>query len=77
VKFLTIFSAVWLPLSFIAGVYGMNFENMPELKTRNGYFMTLGVMALVGLSLLLFFWRKGWIFQGEEEEDEDSEKTEE
>jgi magnesium transporter len=68
VKFLTIFSAVWLPLSFIAGVYGMNFENMPELKTRNGYFLTLGVMAAVGVSLLVYFWRKGWIFQGEEDE---------
>jgi magnesium transporter len=34
IKFLTIFSAIWLPLSFMAGVYGMNFEHMPELKTR-------------------------------------------
>ena len=63
IKFLTIFSAIWLPLSFIAGVYGMNFENMPELKTRYGYFFTLALMALVALSLLGYFWRKGWIFQ--------------
>ena len=63
VKFLTIFSAIWLPLSFIAGIYGMNFENMPELKTRNGYFLTLGLMSFVALSLLFYFWRKGWIFQ--------------
>lgn len=76
VKFLTIFSAVWLPLSFIAGVYGMNFENMPELKTRNGYFLTLGVMALVVGSLLIYFWRKGWIFQSSEETDESSEEDE-
>ena len=76
VKFLTIFSAVWLPLSFIAGVYGMNFENMPELKTRNGYFLTLGIMALVGISLVLYFWRKGWIFQSDEEGGDDD-KTDE
>jgi magnesium transporter len=63
VKFLTIFSAIWLPLSFIAGVYGMNFENMPELKTQYGYYFTLGLMIIVAIGLLLFFWRKGWIFQ--------------
>ncbi len=71
IKFLTIFSAIWLPLSFIAGVYGMNFENMPELKTRYGYFVVLGVMALVTVSLLIYFWRKGWILQ------RDDRKTEE
>jgi magnesium transporter len=71
IKFLTIFSAIWLPLSFIAGVYGMNFENMPELKTRYGYFVVLGVMALVTVSLLIYFWRKGWILQ------RDDTKTEE
>ncbi len=63
VKFLTIFSAIWLPLSFIAGVYGMNFENMPEIKSRYGYFLTLGVMFLVAAGLLSFFWYKGWIFK--------------
>jgi len=65
IKFLTIFSAIWLPLSFIAGVYGMNFENMPELKTRYGYFVVLGIMLVVASSLLVYFWRKGWIWQGE------------
>ncbi len=69
VKILTIFSAIVLPLSLIAGIYGMNFENMPELKTRYGYFLTLGLMALVAIALLIYFWRKGWIFQGNEEED--------
>ena len=63
IKFLTIFSAIWLPLSFIAGVYGMNFENMPELKTRSGYFVVLSVMGLVTAVLLVYFWRKGWIFE--------------
>jgi magnesium transporter len=63
IKFLTIFSAIVLPLSLIAGIYGMNFENMPELKTPFGYYMTLGVMLLVALGLLFYFWRKGWIFE--------------
>jgi len=63
IKFLTIFSAIWLPLSFIAGVYGMNFENIPELKTRYGYFVVLGIMLFVAGILLLYFWRKGWIFE--------------
>lgn len=71
IKFLTIFSAIWLPLSFMAGVYGMNFDNMPELKTRYGYFIVLGSMALVAVGLLIYFWRKGWILQ------DDDRKTEE
>lgn len=60
-KVLTIFSAVMLPLTFIAGVYGMNFENIPELKTANGYFVALGFMFLVACGMLIFFWRRGWI----------------
>src|SRR5829696_7207305 len=46
-KVLTIFSAIMLPLTFIAGVYGMNFENMPELTTRFGYFVVLVIMVVV------------------------------
>ncbi len=65
-KTLAVLSAIILPLTFIAGVYGMNFENMPELKTRNGYFITLGVMVVVTMILLLYFWRRGWIFQRDE-----------
>jgi hypothetical protein len=41
----------------------MNFENMPELKSRNGYFITLAVMAIAAIVLLIFFWWRGWIFQ--------------
>lgn len=67
VKTLTIFSAIVLPLSLIAGIYGMNFENMPELKTRNGYFLTLGFMLLMAIALLIYFWRKGWIFEKDDE----------
>jgi magnesium transporter len=59
-KFLTVISSIFIPLTFIAGVYGMNFENMPELKTRVGYFVCLAVMAIVAIGLALFFWRQGW-----------------
>jgi magnesium transporter len=65
-KTLAVVSAIILPLSLIAGIYGMNFEYMPELKTRNGYFLVLGVMAAVTAMLLWYFWRRGWIFQGSE-----------
>jgi magnesium transporter len=60
-KVLAIFSAIMLPLSLIAGIYGMNFDNIPELHTRNGYFIVMGFMLLVALILLAYFWRKGWI----------------
>lgn len=60
-KVLTIFSAIMLPITFIAGVYGMNFENMPELTTRFGYFVVLGLMFVVAVGMLLLFWLRGWI----------------
>jgi magnesium transporter len=60
-KTLTVFTAIFMPLTFIAGIYGMNFENMPELKWPNGYFMTLGVMAAVFIGLIIYFRRRGWI----------------
>lgn len=55
-KLLTVFSAFFLPLTFIVGVYGMNFDHMPELKWHYGYAMTLGLM--LGLSILIFVWFK-------------------
>lgn len=57
-KLLTIFSAFFLPLTFIAGIYGMNFEYMPELQWQNGYFLTLGVMLLISLIIYAWFKRK-------------------
>lgn len=60
-KFLTVFSAIFMPLSFIAGVYGMNFERMPELSWRYGYPFSLGLMALTALFLLGVFRRKNWL----------------
>lgn len=60
-KVLTIITAVFVPLSFIAGLYGMNFQYMPELKNPIAYFVVLGVMgAVAGVSLLLFKWKR-WL----------------
>ncbi|SFF45555.1 magnesium transporter [Flavobacterium xueshanense] len=55
-KLLTIFSAFFLPLTFVAGIYGMNFENMPELRWQFGYFMTLSIMAII--AIIIYFWFK-------------------
>ena len=57
-KLLTIFSAFFLPLTFIAGIYGMNFRYMPELEWQSGYFMTLGLMAIISIVIYLWFKRK-------------------
>lgn len=57
-KLLTIFSAFFLPLTFIAGVYGMNFDNMPELHWENGYYLTLGVMLVTAIIIYAWFKRK-------------------
>lgn len=57
-KLLTIFSAFFLPLTFIAGIYGMNFRYMPELEWQSGYFMTLGLMAFISIVIYLWFKRK-------------------
>ncbi|WP_088535359.1 magnesium/cobalt transporter CorA [Geobacter sp. DSM 9736] len=61
IKFLTIIGTIFIPLTFIAGVYGMNFEHMPELHWRYGYFGVLILMLLVALSLLGFFKHKKWL----------------
>lgn len=66
-KVLTLFTAVFIPLSFIAGLYGMNFDheesplNMPELEWYFGYPFALGLMAVIAAGLLYYFWRRGWI----------------
>lgn len=60
-KVLTIMSSVFIPVTFIAGVYGMNFDNMPELHTRNGYFIVCGVMCAVMLGMLAYFKKKKWL----------------
>ena len=63
-KVLTIFSAIMLPLTFIAGVYGMNFDYMPELHSRYGYFGAWIVMIIVAVGMLYLFWIRGWIGRG-------------
>lgn len=60
-KVLTIMSSIFIPLTFLAGIYGMNFEYIPELKTHNGYFILLGVMLIIFISLLFYFKRKKWL----------------
>lgn len=60
-KVLTIFAAIFIPLTFIAGVYGMNFQNMPELGWNLGYPMALMIMLLVGIVMLFYFKRKKWL----------------
>lgn len=60
-KVLTIMASVFIPLTFIAGVYGMNFENMPELSARLGYPIVLGVMAALAVGMVYYFARRGWI----------------
>jgi len=60
-KVLTIMASFFIPITFIAGVYGMNFEYIPELAWRPAYFVFWGVCLTVTAALAFFFWRKGWI----------------
>lgn len=59
-QFLTVISTIFIPLTFIAGVYGMNFKYMPELDWKWGYFICLTLMASIAIALLYFFHRQGW-----------------
>lgn len=60
-KVLTIFSAIFIPLTFIAGIYGTNFEYLPELKYRYSYFVFWGVLVAVAMVMVKFFRRRGWL----------------
>jgi len=60
VRVLTLISAIFLPLTLITGIYGMNFEFMPEIKTKFGYFFVLGGMALLTIGLLIYFRIRKW-----------------
>jgi magnesium transporter len=60
-KVLTMISTIFMPLTFIAGVYGMNFEHMPELGWRYGYFVVLGLMIISIIIMLMWFRRKKWL----------------
>jgi magnesium transporter len=59
-KVLTIISTIFIPLNFIAGVYGMNFRHMPELDKVWGYPLALGFMALVAGVMVILFHKRGW-----------------
>ncbi|MCO5230431.1 MAG: magnesium/cobalt transporter CorA [Chitinophagales bacterium] len=60
-KILTILSSIFIPLTFIVGVYGMNFNNMPELEWEYGYFLILGLMLLIAFGMGIYFKRKKWL----------------
>ncbi|HLD18994.1 MAG TPA: magnesium/cobalt transporter CorA [Candidatus Nanoarchaeia archaeon] len=60
-KVLTIISTIFIPMTFIASIYGMNFNYLPELQWRHGYFIVLGAMAIISVVMLFFFKRKKWI----------------
>lgn len=60
IKLLTLVSTIFIPLTFIVGVYGMNFRNMPELEMKNAYWVVWGIMILLAIGMLYYFQRKGW-----------------
>jgi magnesium transporter len=59
-KTLTIVSAIFIPLTFIVGVYGMNFKYMPELEYRHGYYLVIGTMLFIGIVMLIYFKKRNW-----------------
>ena len=60
-KVLTIIATIFIPLTFIAGVYGMNFNNMPELHYKYGYYVVWAVMIVLFILMLIYFRRKRWL----------------
>ena len=59
-KTLTVVSAIFIPLTFIVGIYGMNFNYMPELEYKNGYYIVMFSMALLVLGMLFYFKKRRW-----------------
>jgi len=59
-KVLTVIATLFIPLTFIASIYGMNFQHMPELHWRYGYPFALGLMAAAATVMLVYFRRRGW-----------------
>jgi magnesium transporter len=59
-KTLTVVSVFFMPLTFIVGVYGMNFDNMPELHWEYGYFIILGCMLLLLVAMIVYFKKRKW-----------------
>jgi len=63
-KTLTIVASIFVPLTFMAGIYGMNFENMPELQVKWAYPVLLAAMGFAAVGMIVYFWSKGWIGGG-------------
>ncbi|MDN7240218.1 magnesium/cobalt transporter CorA [Planococcus sp. N028] len=63
-KTLTVITTIFMPLTFLAGIYGMNFTNMPELNWDAGYYVILFIMLLIGISMFIWFKYKGWFENG-------------
>jgi magnesium transporter len=59
-KTLTVISSIFIPLTFIVGVYGMNFENMPELNYTYGYYIVVAAMVTIGLGMVYYFKKRNW-----------------
>lgn len=60
-KVLTLMASIFIPLTFITGIYGMNFEHMPALQEPQGYYFVLALMAVVAAAMLWYFYRRGWL----------------
>lgn len=60
-KVLTIMASIFIPLTFLAGIYGMNFDHMPELHSKYGYYYLLGLMLIVFIAMIIYFKRKKWL----------------
>jgi magnesium transporter len=60
-KVLTIITTIFVPVTFVVGVYGMNFDNMPELRTQNGYYIVWGIMIVMMAGLITYFVKKKWL----------------
>ncbi|MEO7453623.1 MAG: magnesium/cobalt transporter CorA [Fimbriimonadales bacterium] len=68
-KRLTAITTIIMPLTLITGIYGMNFDNMPEIRHPYGYFVIVAVMILIAMLLFAYFWRQGWITVESDEND--------
>lgn len=60
IQVLTVITSIFAPLTFIAGIYGMNFVNMPELKWHYGYYGVMALMLAITVAMILLFKKKGW-----------------
>jgi magnesium transporter len=70
-KLLTIMASIFIPLNFLAGLYGMNFDYLPGLHNRYGHFFMFSCMAAVVVVMLAYFYRRDWLFERDEEDSAD------